>query len=197
MVQIRHSIVTGLWRNKYVNTTKSACDAGAPGSIPGLGRSHEEGRGCPLQLSWASLVAQAVKNPPAMREAWVWSLGWEDGLEKEKLPSPVFLPGEFHGQRIQAGSSPWGCKKSDRTEWLSLSLSLPIGPISNAVRVGGGGAVRASTDIFGGKHSSVRTTFLLDKLKTLDMILFVSYMLFVLKSTFFWITIYSHTLSYA
>ena len=42
------------------------CDAGDPGSIPGLGRSTEEGIGYPLQYSWASLVAQMVKNPPAM-----------------------------------------------------------------------------------------------------------------------------------
>ena len=40
--------------------------------------------GYPLQYSWASLVAQLVKNPPAMRETWVWSLGWEDPLEKGK-----------------------------------------------------------------------------------------------------------------
>ena len=70
------------------------------------------------------------------------------------------------------------------TDQLSLSLSLPVGPISNAVRVGGGGVVRASTGIYRKEHNSVHTTFLLDKLKSLDMILFVSYMLFVLRSTF-------------
>ena len=43
-----------------------------------------EGIGYPLQYSWASLVAQLVKNPPAMRETWVQSLGWEDPLEKGK-----------------------------------------------------------------------------------------------------------------
>ena len=42
-----------------------------------------EGIDYPLQYSWASLVGQLVKNPPAMRETWVWSLGWEDPLEKE------------------------------------------------------------------------------------------------------------------
>ena len=47
---------------------ESACNAGGPGSIPGLGRSTGEGIGYPLQYSWASLVAQLVKNPPAMRE---------------------------------------------------------------------------------------------------------------------------------
>ena len=52
--------------------------------IPGLGRSAGEGIGYPLQYSWASLVAQLVKNPPAMQETWVRSLGWEDPLEKGK-----------------------------------------------------------------------------------------------------------------
>ena len=52
--------------------------------IPGLGRSAGEGIGYPLQYSWASLLAQLVKNPPAMREAWVQSLGCEDPLEKGK-----------------------------------------------------------------------------------------------------------------
>ena len=50
--------------------------------IPGSGRSPGEGIGCPLQYSWASLVAQLVKNPPAVGETWVKSLGWEDPLEK-------------------------------------------------------------------------------------------------------------------
>ena len=49
----------------------SACNAGDPGSIPGLGRPAGEGIGYPLQYSLASLVAQLVKNPPAMQETWV------------------------------------------------------------------------------------------------------------------------------
>ena len=57
---------------------ESACNAGDTGSMPGLGRSSGEGIGYPLQYSWASLVAQLVKNLPTMRETWVWSLGWED-----------------------------------------------------------------------------------------------------------------------
>ena len=61
---------------------ESACNAGDPGLIPALGRSAGEGIGYPLQYSWASLVAQLVKNLPAMWETWVWSLGWEDLLEK-------------------------------------------------------------------------------------------------------------------
>ena len=61
---------------------ESACYAGDPGSIPGSGRSTGEGIGCPLQYAGAFLVAQLVKNPLAMWETWVWSLGWEDPLEK-------------------------------------------------------------------------------------------------------------------
>ena len=61
---------------------ESACNAGDPGSIPGLERSDGEGIDYPLRYSWASLVAQLVKNLPAMRETWVRSLGWEDPLEK-------------------------------------------------------------------------------------------------------------------
>ena len=60
----------------------SICNAGNPGLIPELGRSPREGIGYPFQYSWASLVAQLVKNPPAMRETWVRSLDWEDPLEK-------------------------------------------------------------------------------------------------------------------
>ena len=61
---------------------ESTCNTGDPGSIPGSGRSSGEGITCPLQYSWTSLVAQLVKNPPATRETWIWSLGWEDPLEK-------------------------------------------------------------------------------------------------------------------
>ena len=60
---------------------ESACNAGDPSSIPGMERSAGEGIGYPLQYSWASLVAQLVKNLPVM-ETWVQSLGWEDLLEK-------------------------------------------------------------------------------------------------------------------
>ena len=60
---------------------ESACHAGDPGSIPGLGRCPGEGIGYPLQDSWASLVAQTVKNPPAMWQIWVRYLGQEDPLE--------------------------------------------------------------------------------------------------------------------
>ena len=48
----------------------------------------------------------------------------EKTLQREWLPTVVFLPGEFHGQRSLAGYSPWGRKESDKTERLTLSLSL-------------------------------------------------------------------------
>ena len=63
---------------------ESVCNAGDLGLTPGSGRSAGKGIGYPLQYSWASLVAQLVKNPPAKWEIWVQSLGWEDSLEKGK-----------------------------------------------------------------------------------------------------------------
>ena len=68
-----------------------ACNAEDPSSIPGSGRFTGEGIGYPLQYSWASLVAQMVKNPPAMWETCVRSLGWEDLLEKGKATHSSIL----------------------------------------------------------------------------------------------------------
>ena len=61
---------------------ESTCNAGGPDLIPGSGRSAGEGIGYPLQYSWASLVAQLIKNLSAMLEIRVRSLGWKDPLEK-------------------------------------------------------------------------------------------------------------------
>ena len=98
---------------------ESAFNAGGPGSITESGNSAGEGIGYPLQYSWASLVAPLVKNPPAMSETWVWSLVGTIPWRREKLPTPVFWPGEFHGLY-----SPWVHKELDTTEWLSLTRSL-------------------------------------------------------------------------
>ena len=95
---------------------ESACNVGDPSLISGSGRYPGEGIGYPLQYSWAPLVAQLVKNLPAMWETWVQSLGWEDPLDKGKAITPVFWPGEFHGLY-----SPWDRKESDTTEQISLS----------------------------------------------------------------------------
>ena len=59
--------------------------------IPASGRSAGEGIGLALEYSWTSLVAQLVKNLPAMQKTWVRSLGWEDSLEKGKAPHSSIL----------------------------------------------------------------------------------------------------------
>ena len=78
---------------------ESACHAGDPSLIPGLGRSTGEGIGYPLQYSWASLVA-----PPIMRETWVQSLGWEDPLEKGKATHSSILAWRIPGTIQSMGS---------------------------------------------------------------------------------------------
>ena len=69
---------------------ESACNAGDAGSIPGSRRSPKERTGYSLQYSWASLMAQMVKNMPAVRETWVGKIPWR----REWQPTPVFFPGE-------------------------------------------------------------------------------------------------------
>ena len=96
--------------SSYSSVSKeSTCNAGDPRSIPGLGRFPGEGIGHPLHYSWASLVAQLVKNPPAMGETWVPSLGWEDPLEKEMATHSSILARkiswtEEHGGLLSMGS---------------------------------------------------------------------------------------------
>ena len=72
-----------------------------------------------LSLSPPALPLVAQKRLPAMQEAWVQSLGQEDPCRRQWQPTPAFLPGESHGQRSLAGYSPWVCKESDTTEWLT------------------------------------------------------------------------------
>ena len=94
------------WRKKWDPTPvffphssvgkESACNAGNPSLIPGFERPRGEGIGYLLQYSWASLVAQLVKNPPARGrpgyDPWVGKIPWR----RERLPTPVSQPGEFH-----------------------------------------------------------------------------------------------------
>ena len=86
-----------------------------PGRLQSMG-SQRVGQDWATSLHFrvqrASLVAQLVKNPPAMRQTWVWSLGCEDPLEKGKATHS--WPGEFH--RLY---NPTGCKELDMTEWLN------------------------------------------------------------------------------
>ena len=95
---------------------ESACNAGDPSSIPGSGSCP--GKAClligyPLLFSWASLVAQMIKNLPAMRETQIQPLGQEDTLEKGMaIHSSI-------GQRSLESYSPWSHKESDTTEQLT------------------------------------------------------------------------------
>ena len=73
----------------------------------------------------AFLVAQTVKNPPAMRKRWVRSLGWKDALEQGMAPTPVFLAGVSSWTEEPGGYSVWGHKESGRTERLSTAQHSP------------------------------------------------------------------------
>ena len=96
------------------------CNAGDLGLIPGSGRSAGEGVSSPLQYSWAFLVSQLVKNLPALWETWLWSLGWEEPLEKGKATHSSIL-----AWRIPCTVQSRGHKELDTTERLSLSLYPP------------------------------------------------------------------------
>ena len=99
---------------------ESTCNAGDPRLIPGSGRFPGEGIGYLLQYSWAFLMVQMVNNPPAIRETWVQSLGWEDPLEKGMAPHSSILAWGFQGH-----------KELDTTECLSLLF-----PTSTATSTG-------------------------------------------------------------
>ena len=111
---------------------ESACNAGDRGSIPGPRKSAREGIVFPLQYSWSSLVAQLVRNTPAMGETWVWFLGWEDPLE-----TGTTYPLQYSGLENSMNSIVHRVAKS-RTQlsdfhlhlrvlriWLYLSIHLP------------------------------------------------------------------------
>ena len=86
---------------------ESTCNAGGPGSIPRSRRSIGEGIGYPFQHSWASLVSQLVKNPPAMLEIWVRSLCWKDPLEKGKATHSSILVWRIPWTTVHAVSKSW------------------------------------------------------------------------------------------
>ena len=113
---------------------ESSCNAGDPGLIPGLGRSAGEGIGCPLEYSWASLVAQMVKNPPSMRETWVRSLGWEDPPEEGMATHSSILawripwteePGGLQSTGLQRVRYDWATKHSTTHEIMQAFSTMP------------------------------------------------------------------------
>ena len=93
--------------------------------ILGSGRSPGEGIGYPLQYSWASLVAQIVKNSPAMWETLVRSLGWEDPLEEGRATHSSVLAWRIPmDKRILVGYSLWCRKDLDTTERLRTAHGM-------------------------------------------------------------------------
>ena len=77
--------------------------------------------GIDIYIDWASLMAQMVKNPPAMLETWAQSLVGKIPWRRERLPTPIFWPREFHGL-----CSPWDQIELDMTEQLSLSYKFNL-----------------------------------------------------------------------
>ena len=96
---------------------ESTCSAGDPSLIPGSGRSPGEGIGYQLHYSWASLVAQLVKNLPAVWETWVWSLGWEGPLEKGKATHSSILAWRIPSTIQSMGSQRVG------HDWVTLTFT--------------------------------------------------------------------------
>ena len=113
---------------------ESTCNAGDPGSIPGLRRSPGEGIGHPLQYSWASLVAQLVKNLPVMQETWVQSLGGEDPLEKVMATYSSILAWNTM-DCIPPGSSVHRILQARILERVAISFSRGSSPPSDQTRV--------------------------------------------------------------
>ena len=97
---------------------ESTCNAGDPSFIPGSGRFPGEGIGYLLQYSWAFLMVQMVNNPPAIRETWVQSLGWEDSMEEGMAIHSSILAWRIPMDRgaWKATYSPWDHKVLDMTE---------------------------------------------------------------------------------
>ena len=104
----------------------STCNAGDPGSVPGSGRSAGEGIGYPLQYWWASLVAQVVKNLPAMWEIWedpwVGKIPWRRAWQ----PTPVLWPGESSWTEEPGGLQSMGLQIV-RRDWVTQHTHNIIG----------------------------------------------------------------------
>ena len=94
---------------------ESTSNAGDPGSIPGSGRSTGERIGYPFQYSWASLLAQMVKNLPSVEETWVQSLGWEAPLEEGLATHSSIL-----AWRIPRTEEPGGLQSTGSHTWAQM-----------------------------------------------------------------------------
>ena len=103
---------------------ESACNAGDPGLIPGLGRFTGDEIGYPLQYSWASLAAQMVKNLPAVWETWVWSLHWGDPLEDGMSTHSSIIAWRIPKDRGAWRAIVYGFAKSQAIKHNTWSYSL-------------------------------------------------------------------------
>ena len=124
----QHSIAYPFWKTTALCILTNSkllyqnpCNADDPSSIPGLGRSPGEGICYPVQYSWVSLVAQTVKNPPAIQETWVRCSGWEDPLAEGMATHSSVLAWDPRTEEPVSLHSPWGRKESDTTERLSTA----------------------------------------------------------------------------
>ena len=80
---------------------------------------------CFLSCPWASPIAQSVKNLPSVQETRVRSLIRKIPWRRKRQPTPVSLPGEFHGQKSLAGCSPWGRKELGRLSDFHFTFTCP------------------------------------------------------------------------
>ena len=130
-------LINGLGKNTGVSSSKvSACNVGDPGWMPCSGRSPEEWIGYPLRYSWASLMAQLVKNMPAKWETWVWPLGWEDPLEEGMTNHSSILawripwteqPGGLQSMGSQRVRNSWATAMFTFHMWLQAHISCVLG----------------------------------------------------------------------
>ena len=117
--------ITNSWSSLKLTSIESvmpSSNAGDPSSIPGSGRSSGEGIGYPLQYSWASLVAQIVKNLPAMQGTWVRSLGWADLLEEGMATHSSVLAWRIPGTGEPGGLPSLGSHRVGH-DWSDLAAA--------------------------------------------------------------------------
>ena len=113
-------MILRVWSSWYCHGVSCGLPAmlDTPGSIPVSGRSPGEGIGYPIQYSWASLMAQTVKNLSATWETWVQSLGWKDPLGKEMATHSGILAWRIPQTEELAGYSQTRCHKV-RHDWAT------------------------------------------------------------------------------
>ena len=110
-----------------------ACNAGDPSSIPGLGSSPGEEMGYPLQCSWAFLVAQTVKNLPAMQGTWVQSLGWKDPLEEGMATHSSILAWRIPWTKEPGGLQSMGSQRVRRDSATNTHTSPDFSSLLSSV----------------------------------------------------------------